>query len=695
MADGFEIARAYVTLVPSMQGSQKTVATEMGAVTEPAATEAGEKSGKNFGNALAKGLKTTAAVIGGALTAATGAAVATGKAFVDSANDVAEYGNQIDKASQKLGMSSQAYQEWSYITERSGTSLDSLKKGFMNISGAMEQLSNASDPTKLTGAASAIDGLGISVTDATGAMKSKEQIFSETIAALQGIGDETERTVKAQEIFGKGAMELSPLLNQSAEETEALRQKVNDLGGIMSDDAVKASANYKDMMQDMDTAMAGVKNNMMAQFLPGLGQVMSGISKVFSGQEGGIGEIKEGLNSVITNINNMAPQLFELAGAIVSGLLEGFAPMLPQLVSSIFSFLTQGLIMIANMIPQLLPVITSGLQSVASALMTCLPVLIDGLISVVTELVTWLTSGDNVKTFVDGIISLATSLAMKFADLLPVLLPAIINIIGQISESLTDPDNVEMFVSSVLYTVGAVIAALVKALPEIGGLIVKTALKIDESIKRWGGELKTKVGTFISGLWDKISKWFTELPGKITTKLADIWSSIGKWFTELPGNISSAFTSALNTIKTLGGQLISGLWEGLKDKTKWLTDKVKNLGKSITDAVKGVFGIHSPSRVFADIGVNLALGLDAGWEDGIGDVKSDIASELGDFVGDAAAIVSRNDTPTALAASGNVYNGGAVTINVYGAEGQNINELAQQIAYKLEAMTARKGAVYA
>ena len=60
MANGehIEVAKAYVTIVPSLEGSQKTIATEMGAATEPAAKEAGEKSGKSFGESLAKGIKT-------------------------------------------------------------------------------------------------------------------------------------------------------------------------------------------------------------------------------------------------------------------------------------------------------------------------------------------------------------------------------------------------------------------------------------------------------------------------------------------------------------------------------------------------------------------------------------------------------------------------------------------------------------
>ena len=108
MADGQVIARAYVEIIPSMQGSQRTIASDLGAVVEPASKEAGEKSGKSFGESLAKGLKTTAAVITGAMAAATAGAVASAKAFINTAKATADYGDTVDKTSQKLGLSNKA-----------------------------------------------------------------------------------------------------------------------------------------------------------------------------------------------------------------------------------------------------------------------------------------------------------------------------------------------------------------------------------------------------------------------------------------------------------------------------------------------------------------------------------------------------------------------------------------------------------
>lgn len=657
MADGqhIEVAKCYITVIPSLEGSQKTIATEMGAVVEPAAKETGEKSGKHFGESLAKGLKATTAVIGAAMATATAAAVGTGKAFVSAANDVASYGDNIAKSSAKMNMSAQGYQEWSFILERSGASIEGMKTSMLKLTKAAE----SGDKT--------FQQLGISQDQLKN--MSPEETWNATIAALQKVKDEGQRTALANKLLGKGATELAPLFNTTAEETEKMRQQVHELGGVMSDEAVNSAAKYQDEMTNMQTALTGVKNNMMSQFLPGISSVMSGLSKVFSGN-GGVEEIRQGLQSVIQNITQMAPQFFQLASVLITELMNGFAPMLPQLVTSIFGFLQTGLMTLVTMIPQLMPVITQGIQGIASALLTCLPVLIQALIDMVSQLVTWLASGDNVKTFVDGIFQLISTLASSLADVLPVLIPAIVNIIGQIAASLTDPKNIKMIVQAALTIVGAVVVALVKALPEIGGVIVKLGANLLGLLKELGGSILQRIGP-----------WFTQTIGKIGGFIGDVIKKIG----ELPGKAIS-----------IGKDLIAGLWGGISDKIDWVKKKIKGMGESITKAIKGVFGIHSPSKIWREqIGQNLGLSIGLGFGDVADDVKKDMIDDMNGLTASMSANVSAYGSGEPLGGTSNTYNGGAVTINVYGAQGQNVNDLANAIALKLQDMTARRGAVYA
>lgn len=655
MAEKIEVAKAFVTIVPSMEGSQAEITKELTGVTNEAADKAGAESGGKFGDKFASAIKGAGTAIAGAMAAATGAAVATGKAFLDSANDVAAYGDQVDKMSQKMGISATAYQEWDFVMQHAGASIDSLKSSMKTLATAAQTDS------------AAFEALGISQEQI--ASMSQEDLFAATISALQNVSSETERTYLAGQLLGKGATELGGLFNMSTEETEALKQQVHDLGGVMSDEAVKDAAAYQDAMQNMNVALDGVKKGMMSEFLPGITQVMTGLAGVFSGN-GGIEEIQSGLESVIGKITEIAPQFFTLAQTLITSLISGFAPMLPQLVTSVFSVIIQAITTITSMIPQLMPSIISGIEGIMTALFQALPIIIEGANQLVLSLVTWLSSGDNITTFVNGLTQLVSQIANSVAVLLPVLLPMIIEIISQLALSLTDPNNVGTIVNAALTIIEAVVVALINALPQILELIVQLTANILEGTIVFLGTLLTKLG-----------EWIVTAVGKV----GEFGQNILNKLRELPSKVIE-----------IGQNLIKGIWEGIQNMGQWIKDKIASFGQTITDGFKSVFGIASPSKLFADvIGKNLALGIAEGFDDEVGDVEKDMAKSMDGLTGSmTASVTAYGSQSSALLGNNTTYNGGNITINVYGEEGQSVNELAQVIADKLEAMTRRRSAVY-
>jgi len=655
MAEKIEVAKAFVTIVPSMEGSQAEITKELTGVTNEAADKAGAESGGKFGDKFASAIKGAGAAIAGAMAAATGAAVATGKAFLDSANDVAAYGDQVDKMSQKMGISATTYQEWDFVMQHAGASIDSLKSSMKTLATAAQTDS------------AAFEALGISQEQI--ASMSQEDLFAATISALQNVSSETERTYLAGQLLGKGATELGGLFNMSAEETEALKQQVHDLGGVMSDEAVKDAAAYQDAMQNMNVALDGVKKGMMSEFLPGITQVMTGLAGVFSGN-GGIEEIQSGLESVIGKITEIAPQFFTLAQTLITSLISGFAPMLPQLVTSVFSVIIQAITTITSMIPQLMPSIISGIEGIMTALFQALPIIIEGASQLILSLVTWLSSGDNITTFVNGLTQLVSQIADSVAVLLPVLLPMIIEIISQLALSLTDPNNVGTIVNAALTIIEAVVVALINALPQILELIVQLTANILEGTIVFLGTLLTKLG-----------EWIVTAVGKV----GEFGQNILNKLRELPGKVIE-----------IGQNLIKGIWEGIQNMGQWIKDKIASFGQTITDGFKAVFGIASPSKLFADvIGKNLALGIAEGFDDEVGDVEKDMAKSMDGLTGSmTASVTAYGSQSSEMLGNNTTYNGGNITINVYGEEGQSVNELAQVIADKIEAMTRRRSAVY-
>lgn len=217
------------------------------------------------------------------------------QSLVSGVSELAQYGDHIDKQSQKMNMSAQAYQEWDAIMQHSGTTIDSMQV-------SMKTLANAADSEN-----EAFARLGLSMEDVHS--MSSEELFSATITALQNVENQTERTAIASDLLGRGATELGALLNTSAEDTELMRQRVHELGGVMTDEAVKASAKFQDSLQDMKTSIGGLTRGIKTEFLPSFTDVMDGLAKIFAGEEGGETLLSKGIANTMTTLSNSVDKI--------------------------------------------------------------------------------------------------------------------------------------------------------------------------------------------------------------------------------------------------------------------------------------------------------------------------------------------------------------------------------------------------
>lgn len=114
----------------------------------------------------------------------------------------------------------------------------------------------------------------------------------------------------------------------------------------------------------------------------------------------------------------------------------------------------------------------------------------------------------------------------------------------------------------------------------------------------------------------------------IVSGLAKNLPQIVRSVLDMTATIVKTFVSSLPDIVDVGKQIVMGVWDGIKAMGSWIKEKVSGFFGGIVDNVKGVLGIHSPSRVFAGIGENMALGLGEGWESEYGTIKRGITSGL-------------------------------------------------------------------
>ena len=175
---------------------------------------------------------------------------------------------------------------------------------------------------------------------------------------------------------------------------------------------------------------------------------------------------------------------------------------------------------------------------------------------------------------------------------------AIVNALPQIIKVLASmlPD----IFSALLEGASEIIIALADALPEIIPVLVEAILELIPI-------LIDNIPLFIeAGL-----KLIVGLAAGIINALPIVWEKTK----EIGLSIVNFFASLPNKLLQIGIDLIKGLWNGISDAKQWVIDKIKGMGKAILSAVKGIFGIHSPSTEFAFIGKMNMTGLQEGMED--------------------------------------------------------------------------------
>jgi hypothetical protein len=145
---------------------------------------------------------------------------------------------------------------------------------------------------------------------------------------------------------------------------------------------------------------------------------------------------------------------------------------------------------------------------------------------------------------------------------------------------------------------------------------------------------------------------------------------------------------------SLGMDIVNGIIRGVQNLADDLISTVSQMAEGAWDAVKDFFDINSPSKKMMWIGEMVDKGLTKGIEDSadlVKDAMNDISvvPEVQTSAFDAGTALGNSENTTSNTSNNNV------TINVYGAVGQDMNELAEIIEQKITAATRRREGAFA
>lgn len=180
------------------------------------------------------------------------------------------------------------------------------------------------------------------------------------------------------------------------------------------------------------------------------------------------------------------------------------------------------------------------------------------------------------------------------------------------------------------------IGALTEELIQSAGNVAKNVLPVIESVvkniaetvREQGPDMITRFVAYATEKLPEVLKLGVQLIVSLVKGLAQNLPELLRGTLALVDTLISAFLDSLPDIIEVGKNIVMGLWEGIKAMASWIGDKVSGFVGGLVDGVKGVLGIHSPSRVFAGIGQNMALGLGQGFERQMQRVSSGIQDAI-------------------------------------------------------------------
>lgn len=285
----------------------------------------------------------------------------------------------------------------------------------------------------------------------------------------------------------------------------------------------------------------------------------------------------------------------------------------------------------------------------------------------------------NLFPMVSNIVStLPSALAGLITTLAPQLIPAgvelLVNLMNGLAETVPD----------LLIQVAAMIPDIVSTLLDNLPALVEGAVNLFVGIVQAIPIILPDLIKAVIGMIPKIVQTLIRATPQIFKGALQM---LGGLLQAIPNVLKAAVTG----LRDIGSNLVKGLWNGISDVTGWILDKIRGFGNSILSGIKGIFGIHSPSKEMEWMGQMLDQGLARGITGGVG-VVDDAMGELG-----ARTMNGFDPTINASAGTGGgaVTNMGGININVYGKDGQNARDIAEAVMAEIQAAVGRRGAVFA
>jgi len=614
---------------------------------------------------------------GGTLTKnVTAPIMAVGGAALGMANKYAGMGDDIAKTSTKLGIGTDALQEMQYWASQNGIEASAMERGVGRLNQRVGRAATGNEKY-----AGAFEDLGISIHDANGNIRDTESVMQDTVAALREIEDPATRSAMASEIFGtKMARDLMPALEDSSLSLEDAKEKIHEMGGVMSEDAVRSAEKYEDAMDDLKREFGGVFMEIGTKLipiitdslLPAIQDHIIPAVRNFVEWIGNLIEWFQDLNPTVQKVIGFIVGLAVALGPIlivVGKVISIFAVLVPifKAVGAAILFLTSPIGLIIAAIAALIAIGVliwknwDTIKEKAAQIWGAIKDFFANLWESIKE--TAIGAWDAIKDFFSG---LWDSIKEIFSNALAAIVDFFMTY-HPLGIIISNWEEIKQFFSNVWESIKDIFSNALNAVVDH----VKNEFNRTKDLVTG---IWDSIKTFILDIWDKLKSGVADKASALKDSVITIIDSAMQWIRELPGK-------ALQW----GKDVIQGLINGIRNMAGNLGGAIRGVVDNAVSGVRNFLGLSSPSKLFREMGVNVG----EGFEQGIERMKGAVAGSMRDMV-QPPRLATATASPAAPGAG--VSSGSGSITNHFNIEQMNVRDDkdVEKIARELYKLQGRR-----
>lgn len=525
-----------------------------------------------------------------------GASAAVGGSILAVGKSTADYAGDMYDMARGAGIGVEAFQKLAYAGRMSGVETEKLSASLVKFDRMVAEATGGNKTYMQT-----FEDLGIKIKDSAGNLRQPNEIFEDVADIFHNTEDGIGKTALAVELFGKSGADLIPMLNDGKAGLKAFYAEAERLGLALSNEMIAKGDAFSDQLENIGEQVKGVKLQLGAALIPALSAVTEKISKVIDKITRWVQENPE-LVATIGNIAMTTGKWIAILGtaAIAIGSVAFIILQFRKAFRAMSDAVTIGISIFKN-IKNTFLVVDKAMKGYTKT---------QKLATVATKLFNKALKANPILTIISLIIALG----------------------AVVYSVIKNWDKIAAWFKKLWDAIVGIFKAAWEAIKKVWSTVTGWFSNLWGGIKAGAGKawegIKNTINKAREGVqkaWGSVKGWFSNLWGNVKSGISNAWGGIKDWFSNLQPvewmrgaweNVGTFFENLGPRFYEWGKNLLQGLWNGITSMVDKIVEGMKNIGRRIANGFKSILGINSPSRLFAEYGLNITQGLVVGLDRG-------------------------------------------------------------------------------